>query len=83
MKYKIEVEKRARKFIEKQPLDKRTTILRAIYRLPDGDTKTVKGHDGLFRLRVGTYRILYRIDNGACIICVIDAGNRGQVYNRI
>ncbi len=36
----------------------------------------------IFRLRVGPYRILYTLDNGKFLIYVIDAGNRGQIYNR-
>lgn len=52
-------------------------------RLPDGeDIKKLKGHDTLLRLRVGNYRIVYTVDNGKCIIFVIDAGNRGEIYNQ-
>lgn len=41
----------------------------------------MKGHEGLYRLRVGDYRIIYTVDNGELIVYVIDAGNRGQIYN--
>lgn len=27
------------------------------------------------------YRILYTVDHGELVVYVIDAGNRGQVYN--
>ena len=37
---------------------------------------------GLFRLRVGPYRIIYTVDNGQLVVYIIDAGNRGQIYNR-
>ena len=37
---------------------------------------------GLLRLRVGDYRIIYSVDNGKLIVYVIDAGNRGEIYNR-
>ena len=33
-------------------------------------------------LRVGDYRIIYTVDNGQLIVRVVDAGNRGQIYNR-
>lgn len=33
-----------------------------------------------YRLRVGDFRIIFTIDNGQYIICVIDIGNRGQIY---
>ena len=42
----------------------------------------IKGHSDLLRLRVGDYRIIYTVDNNRLIVCVIDAGNRGQIYNR-
>lgn len=82
MSYKIEIEKPARKFIAKQPADKRELLLQAIAKLPDGDVKAMRNRSDVFRLRVGTYRILYRIYHGQCIICVIQAGNRGQIYKR-
>ncbi len=56
-----------------------------IEKLPEGnDKKELKGKRGrgLYRLRVGDYRIIYTIDNGKLIIHVIDAGNRGDIYKR-
>lgn len=82
MIYKINIEKKVLKFIEKQPMNKRKLILSAIYSLPSGDTKIMKGHINLFRLRVGDYRIIYTIQNDVLIIKVIDIGNRGQIYNK-
>ena len=50
--------------------------------LPQGeDIKKLKGHSDLFRLRVGEYRIIYSVDNGELVVVVIDAGNRGEIYN--
>ena len=63
---KIEIEKPARKFLAKQP--------------NEGDIKPISGHPGFFRLRVGTYRVLYTIENDVLIVRVLDIGNRGDVY---
>ena len=85
MKYTIVIEKLAEKFIMKLPRDEKERVLKAIYQLPDGnDIKELKGrkNKGLYRLRVGEYRIIYTIDNGKMIISDIEAGNRGQIYNR-
>ena len=85
MKYKIVIEKPAEKFIVKLPRPDKERILKAIYRLPDeGDIKALKGQKsrGMYRLRVGDYRIIYTVDSSQLIVCVIDAGNRGQIYNR-
>ncbi|MCB6992431.1 type II toxin-antitoxin system RelE/ParE family toxin [bacterium 210820-DFI.6.37] len=83
MKYTIVIEKLAEKFIMKLPRPEKERVLKAIYKLPDGnDVKKLKGHKSLMRLRVGDYRVIYTIDNGKCIILVIDAGNRGDIYNK-
>ncbi|MBD5451827.1 MAG: type II toxin-antitoxin system RelE/ParE family toxin [Lachnospiraceae bacterium] len=83
MMYQIILKKRAKKFIDKLPINERRRIVTAIELLPNGeDIKKVKGHNDLLRLRVGSYRIIYSVDNGKCIIYVIDAGNRGEIYNR-
>lgn len=83
MSYTILYEKPALKFIKKQPKEQQRRILEAIHALPDhGDIKQMKGHSDLLRLRVGSYRIIYSVDNGQLIIHIIDVGNRGQIYNR-
>lgn len=81
--YQIIIKKKAKKFIDKLPKNEKIRVVSAIMRLPDGeDIKKLKGHDTLLRLRVGNYRIVYTVDNGKCIIFVIDAGNRGEIYNQ-
>lgn len=81
--YQIILKKKAKKFMDKLPINERRRIVNAIERLPNGeDIKKVKGHDDLLRLRVGSYRIIYSVDNGKCIVYVIDAGNRGEIYNK-
>lgn len=82
MTYKISIDKKAQKFILKQPKNKQNLIYKAIYNLPSGDTRSLEGHKGLNRLRVGDYRIIYSVDNGKLIVCVVDAGNRGDIYKR-
>lgn len=82
MTYKIEIEKKAQKFILKQTKDKMKLIYKAIYKLPNGDIKPLQGHKGYYRLRVGEYRIIYTKDDTKLVICVVDAGNRGQIYSK-
>lgn len=81
--YRFIIKKPAKKFIDGLPMNERRRIVGAIEQLPDsGDIKRLQSHDDLFRLRVGPYRILYTVDNGEFVIYVVDAGNRGQIYNR-
>ncbi len=83
MKYRIDIRRKAEKFIRKLPRQDKERVLSAIYRLPEGeDIKKLQGHEGLMRLRVGDYRIIYRMDNGRLIVLVIDAGSRGDIYKR-
>ena len=87
MKYEIQIEKRAKKFIASQDPKQRERIIKAISLLPvSGDIKPLKGSDNFFRLRVGSIRILYTLKpktNEITIVLVTDAGNRGQIYNGV
>jgi len=79
--YKIVIEKSAMKFLQKQPQAQRERLLRAIQGLPGtGDIKPMSGHDNLYRLRVGSYRVIYTIEGDLLIIRVLTIGNRGDVY---
>ena len=85
MNYTIVIEKLAEKFIVKLPKPEKERVLKAIYRLPEGnDIKELQGkkNKGLFRLRIGDYRIIYTVDNGKLTVLVIDAGNRGDIYKK-
>ena len=85
MKYAIVIEKPAEKFIMKLSKPERERVLRAIHGLPDqGDIKRLQGKKskGLLRLRVGDYRVIYTVNKGRLTVLVIDAGNRGEIYNR-
>ena len=84
---KILYSKDALKFLSK--LDKKSVarIREAISGLacspPIGDIKIMKGYDdGRKRLRVGSWRIIYKQQNDGFleIIFVIDIGNRGDIY---
>ena len=81
MTYKILIEKPAMKFIQRQAKLQQERLLRAIAALPEqGDRKLMTGHPGLFRLRVGSYRILYSVESDVLIVRVLNAGNRDDIY---
>lgn len=63
----------------------RSRVAKAIKRLAAdpseaSNVKALKGSDDL-RLRVGRYRIVYRLENDALIVVVIDVGPRGGIYD--
>ena len=81
MSYRIELDKPARKFIEKQPRHQQERLLRAIAKLPtEGDVKLLVGQNNVFRLRVGNYRVIYTVNNEVLLVLVMTVGNRGDVY---
>lgn len=81
MSYRVIIDKPAMKFLQKQPRQQQERLLKAIYQLPDvGDIKPMSGHDNLYRLRIGAYRVIYTVENEILIVRVLTIGNRGDVY---
>ncbi len=83
MNYQIKINAKALKSINKQPKEQQKRILKAIYNLPNGDTKPLKGNFEYSRLRVGDYRIIYTVNHDEVIIYVVKIGNRGDIYKSL
>ncbi|MER7819489.1 type II toxin-antitoxin system RelE/ParE family toxin [Streptomyces sp. NPDC096153] len=49
----------------------------------DADIKKLTGPSGLYRLRVGSYRIAYQINDGELVILVVKVGDRRDVYRNL
>ena len=76
---KITYSKLAVKTLERMDAATKRRMKTAIERLPDGDTKQIKGRDIITcRLRVGGWRVLYSFANGEIFIEKI--APRGEVY---
>ena len=52
MKYKIELNKKAQKFIKSQPRNQQERILKAVSKLPDGDVKALSGNSNAYYLYI-------------------------------
>ncbi|MDR0628589.1 MAG: type II toxin-antitoxin system RelE/ParE family toxin [Treponema sp.] len=60
-------------------LDRITAAIDGLEKEPlEGDIKELKGHPGVFRLRVGGYRILYTVETDC--INIFKIAPRGQAY---
>lgn len=82
--YTIIIKKKVKKFLDSLSPRERQRIVSAVSDLPNGeDIKPIRGHNGLLRLRVGDYRIIYTVDHGILTVYVVDAGNRGDIYKSL
>ncbi len=82
--YKLIYHKDAVKFLAKQEkaVQERIVLgLRGLLEVPPiGDIKPMKGYTGLYRLRVGTYRILFEVDHNELIVYIRAIDSRGGIY---
>ena len=71
MKYKVVLERPARKFIQKQPPEQQKRILTALSKLPEqGDIFPMRGRKNQYRVRIGTYRAIYRLEQNVLTVTV-------------
>ena len=83
---KIRYSKKAQKFLMKIGGKTAGRIRDAIMGLtlkpPKGDIKPMEGSKESYRLRVGTYRVIYRylFEMEIEILMIDDIGNRGDIY---
>jgi len=80
MIYKINIKRKAQKFIDKQERKQQVRIYKAIYNQPAGDIKKMQSYSNKYRLRVGKYRIIFEWIENKIIIDVTDADSRGDIY---
>ena len=82
--YKLIYHKDALKFLAKQEVANQERIAKGLTGLliipPRGDIKLLKGQQGLYRLRVGTCRILFEISHTEKIVYIQAIDSRGGIY---
>ncbi|MFJ8745661.1 type II toxin-antitoxin system RelE/ParE family toxin [Embleya sp. NPDC127516] len=49
----------------------------------DADIKKLTGPSGLYRLRVGNYRIAYEVRDGELVVLAVKVGDRRAVYRNL
>ena len=83
-KYRVEINKKARKSLDKLSDSIVAPILIAMNDLSDNPrpqgVKKLKGRKG-YRIRVGDYRVIYEIFDHVLVIEVIDLGHRKGIYD--
>ena len=84
MNYRVIISRTARKHLDSLPENVRVRSLRDIKALqddprPHGCLK-LTGFTDEYRIRVGDYRIRYRVDDTATEVAVIDVRHRKDIY---
>lgn len=82
--FKIKIHRKAAKEIMRLPTSIRERILDTIRNMKSnpfsGDVKPIRGLQGVFRKRVGDYRIAFAIDFENKIIVILRVGHRKSFY---
>lgn len=83
--YRVELEKRAVKDLKSLDGTARARVMAIIQTLADNPrpqgAKRLQGYDGeALRVRVGDYRVIYKVDDIVRVVAVIRIGHRREVY---
>lgn len=82
--YKLIYHKSVVKFIAKLDKSSQERIANGLKGLlslpPKGDIKTLKGYTDLYRLRIGSLRVIFNIDHQEKVVYIEALGNRGDIY---
>jgi mRNA interferase RelE/StbE len=83
MTYQVFLHKKAEKNLEKFSDSERIrTHLRILKQFPDsGDL--IRIEDGIYRMRIGMYRALFKVYDDEKIIVVINIDVRGKIYKSL
>ena len=82
--YRIEVSATAEKQIRKLSRGDQVPVLRTIKQLenepyPRGCRK-LRGYEDVFRVRVGTYRIIYSVESRHLLIIILKVAHKKDIY---
>ena len=83
-RYDIQISRTAERQLSKLPRNDQERIARTILTLaidpyPRGARK-LSGYDDVYRVRVGSYRVLYSVSTTTLIVIVLKVGHRKDVY---
>ncbi|MEU8258321.1 type II toxin-antitoxin system RelE/ParE family toxin [Micromonospora inaquosa] len=83
-RYTVQIDRSAAKLLRKLEPPVQARLVAAIAALgadprPEG-VKALAGHRGLFRVRVGDYRVVYTVNDSILVVLVVHLGHRREVY---
>ena len=85
--YRVLVDDRAAREIRNLPKEVQGRVVAKVETLarnprPSGCQK-LRGMEDLYRVRLGDYRIVYRVEDDVVLVLVVSVGARGEVYERL
>jgi mRNA interferase RelE/StbE len=84
MKYSVEIDTKVAREIRALPRQDQERVVVRIMALADNPRPAgcikLSGASGLWRLRLGIYRIIYQIQDARLIVSVVKVGHRRDVY---
>ena len=83
--YEVRLKRSVEKFLSDQTLKLRRQLFRKITSLaenpiPPGSKKL---DDNIYRIRSGSYRIIYQVKQSKLVVLVIKIGHRQGIYNHL
>ncbi|MDE2009421.1 MAG: type II toxin-antitoxin system RelE/ParE family toxin [Candidatus Omnitrophica bacterium] len=83
MKYAVEITSSAQRQFKKLPESIQESLTPKILSLEENPrpvgTKKLQASD-YYRIRVGNYRVIYSINDKACLVKILDLGHRKDIY---
>ena len=83
-RYSLEITRTAEKQLRKLPADARRRVARAMVALGDDPyppgSRKLMGHDDVFRIRAGVYRLIYSVSGRRLVIIILKIRHRKDVY---
>ncbi len=84
VKYHVEITGSAEKQLKKLSRSNQLRVARALVGLATDpfptQSRKLAGTQDVWRIRVGSYRILYRVDNDRVLVIILKIGHRKDVY---
>ena len=84
MNYRVIIPKPVQKQLNNLPKKQRERLIAAIRLLADiprpSGVKKLKGYDDTYRIRIGDYRIIYKIQDKEMLIVILSSIHRKDAY---
>jgi len=85
--YRVEFERAAKRALDRLPEPARLRVFNRIVAL-EGEPRPASAEmlsaaDGLFRIRVGDYRVIYAIEDDRLLVLVLRVAHRREAYRKL